>query len=314
MKKLCMLTIALLSFTGLRGETDTIRVAADGSGDFKTVQAAINSIRVYSPNPTLVLLANGYYDEKVVIPTTHQRITLRGEEMEKTVIRYNDYAARDNMGTFRTYTLKIQGSDIVLENLTVENCAGRIGQAVALHAEGDRLVFRRCRFLGNQDTIFTGGRNSRQYYDDCYIEGTTDYIFGPATCYFVDCELNSKANSYLTAASTPREVEYGYVFYRCRLTGDGSKNQRVYLGRPWRPYGAVAFIECEMDGHIRPEGWHNWGKEENELTARYVEYGNTGPGADTSRRVAWSRTLSADQAAQYIPENVFKIPQDGRWW
>jgi len=290
---------------------DHITVDKQGSGDFKTLQAAINSIRVFAPDTTRIFIKSGHYDEKVTIPATHHKILIVGEDKEKTVIRYNDYAAKDDMGTFRTYTMRIQGSEITLENLTIENCAGRIGQAVALHTEGDRLVFRNCRFLGNQDTIYTGGGNSRCYYENCYIEGTTDYIFGAAICFFYHCELKSKANSYLTAASTEAAVPYGYVFYRCRLTGDGSPNQRVYLGRPWRPHAAVAFIECEMGPHIRPEGWHNWGKEENEATARYVEYKNYGPGASTEGRVAWSRQLSAQEAADYTPENIFRI--DDPW-
>ncbi|MDL2230468.1 pectinesterase family protein [Alistipes sp. OttesenSCG-928-L06] len=310
MKKI-MLALLLAAFCQLSHAVQHITVAKDGSGDFNTVQAAVNSVRVFSPDTTRIFIKAGTYDEKVVIPATHHKIALVGEDVEKTVIRYNDYAARDNMGTFRTYTLKISGNEITLENLTVENCAGRIGQAVALHTDGDRLVFRRCRFVGNQDTIYTGGRTARSYYENCYIEGTTDYIFGPAICYFANCELRSKGNSYLTAASTYEEIPYGYVFYHCRLTGDGTENQRVYLGRPWRPHAAVAFIECEMGAHIRPEGWHNWGKTENESTARYAEYNSRGPGANPEKRVGWSRQLSADEAARCVPEVIFKI--DDPW-
>lgn len=307
-RKILLSAVAVLLLHAGYGKVARITVAADGTGDFKSVQAAINSVRVFSPDSTLILIKKGRYDEKVVIPSTHHKIALVGEDPATTVIRCNDYANRDNMGTFKTYTLLIQGTEITLENLTVENWAGRdgVGQAVALHAEGDMLVFRNCRFIGNQDTIYTGSRYGRQYYENCYIEGTTDYIFGPSTCYFVGCELRSKGNSYLTAASTYADVPYGYVFYKCRLTGDGTPGQQVYLGRPWRPYAATAFIECEMGGHIRAEGWNNWGNPENEKTARYAEYGNTGPGATAAGRAGWSRRLTAAEAAEYTPENIFR--------
>lgn len=305
-QNLLFLFFLLMCGTGYAG-IDRITVATDGSGDFKSVQAAINSVRVFSPDSTVIFIRNGVYNEKIVIPMTHHKMAIVGEDREKTVIRNNDYAAKNNMGTFLTYTLLIQGYEITLENLTVENWAGAVGQAVALHAEGDRLVFRNCRFVGNQDTIYTGGRTSRQYYEDCYIEGTTDFIFGPAICYFDRCELRSKGNSYLTAASTYPDIPYGYVFFRCRLTGDGNANQKVYLGRPWRPCAATAFIECELNSHIRPEGWHNWGNPENERTARYVEYRNTGPGAKRSGRVSWGRELTAEEARAYTPERIFGI-------
>jgi len=305
--KRILLTGILLAAFNLAYAIEHITVAKDGSGDFKTVQAAIDFVRVFSPDSTRIFIKNGVYDEKIVVPATHHKMALVGEDSEKTIIRNNDYAAKNEMGTFQTYTLLIQGYEITLENLTVENWAGRVGQAVALHAEGDRLVFRNCRFIGNQDTIYTGGRTSRQYYENCYIEGTTDYIFGPSICYFVNCELRSKGNSYLTAASTSGDIPYGYVFYKCRLTGDNTPDQKVYLGRPWRPCAATAFIECEMGAHIRPEGWHNWGNPENEKTTRYAEYKNYGPGASTTARVGWSRQLTPAEAALYTLENIFKL-------
>ena len=207
------------------------------------------------------------------------------------------------MGTFRTYTLQIRGNRVTLENLTVENRAGRVGQAVALHVEGDCVAVRNCRLLGNQDTLFTGNENSRQYYDRCYIEGTTDYIFGPATCWFDHCILHSKSDSYITAASTPENHKNGYVFYKCNLTAaEGVVN--VYLGRPWRPYASVVFLECRMGKHIRPEGWHNWRNAANEKTARYAEYASAGEGTDPESRVSWSSQLDEDDVSLYIPESV----------
>ena len=170
---------------------------------------------------------------------------------------------------------------------------------------GDRLMFVGCRFLGNQDTIYTGSEGSRLLFTNCYIEGTTDFIFGPSTALFEYCELHSKRDSYITAASTPKEVEFGYVFKNCKLTAaPGIK--KVYLGRPWRPYAATAFINCEFGGHIRSEGWHNWKNPENEKTARYAEFKNTGEGADASGRVKWAKQLTDKEAVQYTPQNIFK--------
>ena len=199
------------------------------------------------------------------------------------------------MGTFRTYTVRIDGCDLTFKNLTFRNNAGRVGQAVALHTEGDNLKFENCRFLGDQDTLFLAGHDSDLEFDNCYIEGTTDFIFGPATAYFNNCRIHSKADSYITAASTPKDVEIGFVFRNCRLTAD-PEVKKVYLGRPWRPYAHTAFIDCDMDSHITPVGWDNWRNPENEKTARYFETGSKGAGADLSKRVSWARKISAKEA------------------
>lgn len=285
-----------------------IVVAQDGSGDFITIQDAINSVRDFTPVPRVIHIKKGIYYEKVEIPSWKCDITLKGDGLEETLIYYDDYASLRRMGTFRTYTLQIRGNRVTLENLTVENRAGRVGQAVALHVEGDCVAVRNCRLLGNQDTLFTGNENSRQYYDRCYIEGTTDYIFGPATCWFDHCILHSKSDSYITAASTPENHKNGYVFYKCNLTAaEGVVN--VYLGRPWRP-SSVVFLECRMGKHIRPEGWHNWRNAANEKTARYAEYASAGEGADPESRVSWSSQLDEDDVSLYIPESVL----EGDWF
>ena len=286
-----------------------IVVAQDGSGDFITIQDAINSVRDFTPVPRVIHIKKGIYYEKVEIPSWKCDITLKGDGLEETLIYYDDYASLRRMGTFRTYTLQIRGNRVTLENLTVETRAGRVGQAVALHVEGDCVAVRNCRLLGNQDTLFTGNENSRQYYDRCYIEGTTDYIFGPATCWFDHCILHSKSDSYITAASTPENHKNGYVFYKCNLTAaEGVVN--VYLGRPWRPYASVVFLECRMGKHIRPEGWHNWRNAANEKTARYAEYASAGEGADPESRVSWSSQLDEDDVSLYIPESVL----EGDWF
>ena len=211
------------------------------------------------------------------------------------------------MGTFRTYTVRVDGTDITMRNLTIENNAEQLGQAVALHTEGDRLNFVNCRFLGNQDTIYTGGKRTRLNFSGCYIEGTTDFIFGPATAMFTGCEIKSKRNSYITAASTPEDVETGYVFIDCDLTAaDGV--DKCYLGRPWRPYAMTAFINCRMGSHITADGWDNWRNPDNEKTARYSEHGSTGPGANPDGRAAWSvRLTNAEADALMDPARVFTI-------
>lgn len=293
-------------------------VAQDGTGDYTTIQEAIYAIRDYTPIPITVFIKNGTYKEKLIIPTWKCDITLIGENADSTIITYDDYAGKEmvyfgdsiaKMGTFRTHTMLVAGHRITLENLTIENTAGRVGQAVALHTEGDQIVVRNCRLKGNQDTLFTGDEKSRVYFEDCYIDGTTDFIFGPAICWFENCQIHSKQNSYVTAASTARENPFGYVFHNCRLTAADGVN-KVYLGRPWRAYAAVVFIDCELGGHIRSEGWENWRNPENEKTARYAEYGNHGEGAATDKRVVWCRQLSKKEARKYTRENVL----GNGWW
>ena len=285
-------------------------VAQDGSGDFTTVQAAINAVPDYrKAGPTRIYIKKGMYKEKIVIAESKQGVQLIGED--GTVITYDDYAQKPNIfgeekGTSGSGSIYIFGPDFMAENMTFENSSGPVGQAVACHVAGDRAVFRRCRFLGFQDTLYTFGENTREYYEDCYIEGTIDFIFGKATAVFNRCELRSKrTGGFLTAPATPQGSNYGYVFYDCKLTADeGVEAGSVWLSRPWRPYGKTVFIRCEMGQHIRPEGWNNWGKTDNERTAYYAEYQCYGKGADTSRRVAWSHQLK--DANAYVMTNILK--------
>lgn len=281
---------------------DTLVVDGSGNGDYRTLTEAMEGIRAFMGYRVTVLVRNGVYREKLVVPSWLQNVDLVGEDAEKTVISFDDHANIRRMGTFRTYTLKVEGNGITFRNLTIENNAPPLGQAVALHTEGDRLVFVGCRFLGNQDTVYTGAAGTRLYFKDCYIEGTTDFIFGPSTALFEDCVIHSKRNSYITAASTPPGVEVGYVFLNCRLTAAPDVD-KVYLGRPWRPYAATVFVGCEMGAHICPAGWDNWRNADNERTARYGEYGNRGPGADTSRRVGWVKMLTKEEAVKYTDWN-----------
>ena len=289
---------------------DTLFVARDGTAEFRNVNDAIEVCRAFMDYHKVIFVKKGTYKEKLIIPSWLDNIEILGEDVENTIITFDDHAnirlegTERGMGTFRTYTLKIEGNNITLKNITIENNSARLGQAVALHTEGDKLKFIGCRFLGHQDTVYTGKAGTRLYFKDCYIEGTTDFIFGPSTAWFENCTIKSKTDSYITAASTPNDVEFGYIFNNCKLIAD-SGVKKVYLGRPWRPYAYTLFMNCQMGGHIKPEGWHNWGNADNERTARYLEYNNTGEGASSSTRVAWSRQLTKKEAKDITPERVF---------
>lgn len=284
---------------------DSLVVARDGTGAYRTIAEAVESVRAFMDYTVTIYIKNGVYKEKLIIPSWVKNVQFVGESAEKTIITYDDHANINKMGTFRTFTVKVEGSEITFKDLTIENNAAQLGQAVALHTEGDKLMFINCRFLGNQDTIFTGSEGTRLLFTNCYIEGTTDFIFGPSTVLFENCVIHSKRNSYITAASTPENIEFGYVFKNCKLTAAPGID-KVYLGRPWRPYGATAFLNCEMGEHILPAGWHNWGKTENEKTARYSEYASKGPGANPAARVSWSKQLTDKEVRQYTIENIFK--------
>ena len=300
-----LLLLVVVSGTWAQERQDTIVVSRDGTGNFRTLQEAIESARAFMDYTVTIYVRNGVYKEKVIVPSWVENIDIIGEDRDKTIITYDDHANINKMGTFRTYTVKVEGSDITFKNLTIENNAAQLGQAVALHTEGDRLKFINCRILGNQDTIYTGAKFTRLYFKDCYIDGTTDFVFGPSTALFEDCIIHSKRNSYVTAASTPKEAKYGYVFKHCKLTAEPGVD-KVYLGRPWRPYAYTLFIECELGKHIVSAGWHNWGKQSNEETARYMEYKNTGEGANASERVAWSKQLTKKEAEAVTVDAIFR--------
>ncbi|MFA5328228.1 MAG: pectinesterase family protein [Prolixibacteraceae bacterium] len=296
-------------------------VAQDGSGNFTTIQQAIDASKAFPDSRVTIFVRNGTYREKVVVPSCNSHLSIVGESAEKTILTFDDYFNKINRGrnsTFYTYTLKVEANDFRMENITVENTAGPVGQAVALHVEGDRCVFSNCRFLGNQDTVYAAGRFSRMLFANCYMEGTTDFIFGEATALFESCTLNAKANSFLTAASTSQGKPFGYVFRNCKITADAGVT-KVFLGRPWRSFAKVAFLNCELGSFIAPEGWNNWSKKENESTAFFAEYKNTGTGASTSARVAWSVNLSDKEESEYTPEKIFaplgwENSSDEKWY
>lgn len=288
---------------------DTLVVARDGTGQFRNVAEAIEVCRAFMEYHKVIYVKKGIYKEKLVVPQWLTNIEICGEDRDNTVITWDDHAnikiaeTGKGMGTFRTFTLRVDGNLITLKNITIENNAARLGQAVALMTTGDRQQYINCRFLGHQDTVYTGMAGTRLLFKDCYIEGTTDFIFGPSTAWFEGCAIRCKANSYITAASTPQDVRYGYVFNNCTITAAEGVD-RVYLGRPWRDYGYTLFMNCELPRQILPEGWHQW-RPEAVKTARYMEYNNHGEGAAYGQRVGWSRQLTRKEAEQVTMKSVF---------
>jgi len=316
---ICVFALYIPNLIAKQEYPSHITVAQDGSGDYRTIQAAVNSVRDLGEKQVTIHIKKGIYHEKLIIPSWKTNISLIGEHPASTIITGNDYSGKpvikgpDNLGlekysTFTSYTFLIQADGIILENLTIQNTAGRVGQAVALHVEGDRTEVRNCYILGNQDTLYTATAQSRQYYINCFIEGTTDFIFGEATCVFQNCTIKSLADSYITAASHRKQQAFGYVFFNCKLIADHSIH-KVYLGRPWRPYAKTVFIHCNLGNHVIPEGWHPWPGDKmfpnKEKTAYYAEYQNTGKGSDVAHRVAWSKQLTKKEMQTYTLKHIF---------
>lgn len=303
MKHLALWVLPFLVSSAL-GAGRTITVAADGSGDFKTVTEAVDAVPANNTDWVVVHIKPGTYKEKLRIPHNKSHVIFRGDDATKTVLTYDQTARTPGpdgkpVGTTGSTSVRIDADDFVAENITFENSAGDKGQAVALKTTGDRQAFRHCRMIGWQDTLYADG--VRNYFGDCYIEGRVDFIFGKATAVFDHCEIHSMNGGFVTAASTHQGTPYGYVFLHCKLTGEGEK---ALLGRPWRPYAAVIFAWCEIGPHIAPAGWENWSNAQNEKTARYAEYHNTGPGADRSKRVPWAKELTDAEAKDLTVEHL----------
>ena len=293
----------------------SVTVAQDGSGNFKTIQEAVNSFRDHMQVRVTLYVRNGVYAEKLVIPSWKPNIHIIGESKEGVIITGDDYSGKaypggkdgtgnDKFSTYTSYTVFVDAPDTILENLTIRNTAGRVGQAVALHVDGDRFICRNCILLGNQDTLYAAAEGSRQYYENCFIEGTTDFIFGKSIAVFQSCSIRSLSDSFITAAATPDYQTYGFVFLDCKLIADVAA-QKVYLGRPWRYKAKTIFIRTEMGRHILPVGWDNWGNASNEQTVFYAEQGSTGPGGNLSKRAPWSKQLSVKEAQRYTLPTIF---------
>jgi pectinesterase len=313
MKRLLIIVFLLVAFKGYAQYTPNKRlvVAQDGSGDFKTVQEAINAVPDFRKNVTTIYIKKGIYKEKLILPGSKRFVKLLGEDLKSTILTYDNYASKKNsfgeeMGTSGSSSFYIYGGDFSAENITFENSSGPVGQAVAVWVAGDKAHFKNCRFLGFQDTLYTYGAGSREFFENCYIEGTTDFIFGSATAYFQSCEIFCKTGGqYITAASTPDTVKYGYVFNNCKITGN-APDASYHLGRPWRPYAKVVYLNCNMGKVVKPAGWDPWGKESNKKTAFYAEYNNKGDGFKPLERVEWSHQLTNEQAKQYDIAQVLK--------
>jgi len=305
------LLILFLALSGIASGQDyptEMTVALDGSGDFTSIQAAIDATKCYPYQRITIHVKDGVYKEKVDVYSWNTQLSLIGESRDGTVITFDDYFDKINRGrnsTFHTYTLRVGGNDFHAENLTIINSSGPVGQAVALHVEADRVSIVNTTIKGYQDTLYLAGEGFRSYFRDCYIEGSIDFIFGEGTALFEDCEIKSLVNGYVTAASTPKSEAFGLVFKNARLTA-ASGVDKVYLGRPWRQYARTAFLNSALGEHILPEGWHNWDSTANETTAFYAESGNTGPGSKLDHRVPWARQISAENAQKYTLDNIFR--------
>lgn len=308
MKHIAGLLILLFLSLSFKGLAFDFIVDHSGNGDFKTVQEAIDAVPDFRKKRTYILIKKGTYKEKIVLPASKTMVTFVGENLKETILTNDDYAQKKNtfgeeMGTTGSTSFFIFGDEFIAETITFENSAGPVGQAVAVRVDGDKVAFRNCRFLGFQDTLYPHGRGSHQYYKNCYIEGTVDFIFGWSTALFKDCTIFCKKGGYVTAPSTDQDVGFGFVFLNCDITGDAPEGS-FYLGRPWRPYGQSVFINCQMDKLVRPEGWHNWGSTDKEKTAFFAEYNSSGEGANPNKRVSWSHQLTDEQVKSFTPENV----------
>ncbi|QES88805.1 pectinesterase family protein [Rhizosphaericola mali] len=261
MKYIICLITWILFFSPLQAQHKSIIVSKDQQGNYNKIQDAINAIPDNNKDTIIIEIKPGVYKEKIHIPISKNLIKLLGTDVQNTIITYDDYAQKKDstgkqIGTSGSYTVLIDATDFTAENITFENSAGPIGQAVAVKTNNDRQKFKNCRFLGFQDTLYANGSNCRQYFDHCYIEGTVDFIFGNATAWFEQCNIKGKNAGYYTAASTLDSVKNGYIFHKCILTAEAADNN-FDLGRPWRPYAKVVFLECTIPAAVRPIGWNN---------------------------------------------------------
>ena len=309
MKIIFFSCLLMLSSHVFADEYETnMTVALDGSGDFTSIQQAIDATKTFPWTPITIHIKNGVYKEKVNVYSWNTHLSLVGESQSGTIITFDDHFEKINKGrnsTFHTYTMRVAANDFHAQNLTIINASGPVGQAVALHVEADRASFLNVRMKGFQDTLYLAGEGFRSYFKNCYVEGSVDFIFGAGPALFENCEIKSLTNAYITAASTPKNQDYGLVFNQCKLTAAENVDQ-VYLGRPWRQFAKTVFLNSSLGAHILPAGWDNWGSQEKELSVFYAEYNNTGAGAKTDKRVPWAKQLTQQQANQYRKESIFK--------
>jgi pectin methylesterase-like acyl-CoA thioesterase len=276
-------------------------VAADGSGDYNSIQAAVDAVAENNKEQMVIFIKKGTYKEKVRIPKNKPFISFVGESKEETVITYTEITGTG----FNINATVVEAKDFSAENLTFANGAGATGTAAALEMKADRASFKNVRFLGYQDTLYLHAKGARMYFKDCYIEGAVDFIYGDSVGYFENCEIhNVRSGGYITASSTPEGQTYGIVFVNCKVTGESGVTN-VYLGRPWKPFAKVAFINTWMDeGVVHAAGWHNWNDPKKEETTTLMEYNSQGPSGDMTSRVTWAKKLSDEEASQFTPEQM----------
>jgi pectinesterase len=292
-------------------------VTPDGAADATMIQEALDAVPANRTNDFKILVEPGTYQGQFMVPKRKDHVRLIGENLANTILTYPFNVNEAPPGEAYQFNpgLVIVGNDFAAENLTIQNTSGDHGQALALRVDGDRETFDHCHILGWQDTLMIN--NGRDYFTNCYVAGRVDFIYGSATAVFDHCEIHSRNGGHVTAASTPSDQPYGFVFLNCNLTGDtnawvnpqgtpSNKNYHVLadLGRPWRPYASVTYLNCEMGDHLKPAGWNNWGKAANQKTARYAEYHSTGPGANPNARVSWSKQLTDEEAGKFTIQNI----------
>ncbi len=298
----------LLTCAVARAASGDIVVAADGSGDVRTVAEAIAKVPENNRRRITIRIRAGTYFEQINIPANKPYVELIGDGAGKTVLSFDINNARAGT-TSAAFAFYVAGHDFRASNITFENSfkykSGQPGsQAVAVLSDADRSIFRNCRFIGWQDTLYA--KNGRQFFENCYIEGNVDFIFGQAAAVFKDCEIRSKGDGYIAAPMRfAADEPSGFVFLGSRLTASPDARS-VYLARPWRAYGRAVFIDCEIGAHIRPEGWNNWGNPANESTAFFGESGSIGPGSEMAKRAVWAKNLTAEQVRSFLPESFLR--------
>ena len=302
--------LATACASALHAAEKTFTVSLDGTAQYKTVQSAIDAISPESTDTSIVTIKPGTYKEHLNFPASKHNITIRGEDSDasRTVLTFDRHSGMDDpenpgkkVGTSGSESTLIGSNDFSAENITFENSAGDIGQAVAVRTTGDRIAFHNCRFIGWQDTVFLN--RGRQYFEDCEITGAVDFIFGGATAFFDHCRIHIAGNGYIAAPSTPDFQSFGFVFDHCSISGD-KPDVRTFLGRPWRAHGNAVFMNCEMSDVVRPQGWNNWARPEREKTARFAEFNSSGPGGSKDQRAPWAKQLNESDAKEYSIEKV----------
>lgn len=314
-----------LMMSSVQAQVFDMVVAQDGSGDYPSIQSAIERVDNNKDTRTLIFIKNGVYNEKVRVYSSKKNLSLIGQSMDGVIISWDDYSGKTaGMSTADSYTFLVEGDDFYAENLTIRNTAGNVGQAVAIRTTGDRQVFQNCQFLGFQDTYYA--HKNRQYNLNCYIEGATDFIFGDATAVFEDCTINCvKGGQYITAPNDTKLISttasdepfyHGLLFLNSTITADADvPDNSYYLGRPWGAPASAVYINCEFGSHIRPEGWSEWDNN-NHLNGTFAEFQSkdlSGELIDTSQRVDWSEQLSTEEVEAYYNLDYF-LKKDELVW